>query len=202
MKLKKVSKSNERLCSAVYKLAAFSDFQVGTLMKGMNHPYWRKAKRNGEYGYYNSVSSTLLMIIMAINPKSFLDIGSGTGLLVQSVYSVLESTRRRRRRIIGVEVEESFLRLSSGCEYADLLKCNLKCLIEGYQLLYTYEPFQCGKKAQEFANSLSENMAKDQMILMKTGGEGQLWKRVKDTEMYDIIELPYKYTDFILLKKK
>lgn len=153
-----------------------------------------------EFGYYiNTELTHLYLIIKTLKIKSFLDLGSGPGLLL-GILSYLFPTIK----FAGYDNEKLLIEGNKMYSTVSLQLKNILTLtsidVENYDALYFWEPLNDSELCKQFVENLVKIVKNDQYIIYKPSGEIQ--KYLSNPEIKKIIEPVASYYGYIIYKCK
>lgn len=130
-------------------------------------------KRNGEYGYYSSANDvpSILNIIKSLDIDSFLELGSGIGLVLKLIKNL---GHFRPKDVKGFEIESTLINIANiFFKDTDIVEKDILTLensdISRYESIYFWDPFCDKSKADAFANNLINILDDSQYVLVKGG---------------------------------
>ena len=139
--------------------------------------YNQKGTERSEFGFYLTQNFlTIYHILLSLKTKSLLDLGSGPGLLLQSLCSIVNVR-------VGYEIEDVFVEDGRSVFNQDIKKKDILTLtkkdVKSFEVLFFYEPFtpynhiqeKENSKPKEFIDNLVNILTKGQYILYDQAGE-------------------------------
>jgi len=131
-----------------------------------------EGKNEGQWGFIQSSRiDNLILILNRLEIGSFVDLGSGCGILITIVKIYYLHIYNKFIKVAGYEIEDDLVKIGS---YYHVCRKNILTLdkedIKSFEALYFYEPLQSPTLAKEFVENLESIMYSGQYIIYARAG--------------------------------
>lgn len=132
----------------------------------------KEGKNEGQWGFIQSPQiDNLILILNRLKIGSFIDLGSGCGILIATVKIYYQHIYNDYIKVAGYEIEDDLVKIGS---YYGVIKKDILTLdkddIKSFGALYFYEPLQSPTLAKEFVENLEPIMYSGQYIIYQPAG--------------------------------